>query len=160
MKIRVQTEDFDTGAELAALGIPGAGALASFVGLVRTDDDVTGLELEHYPGMTEQALHEIVGEAIQRWQVQDVVLIHRVGRLPVGAQIVLVAVASPHRGAAFRACEFIMDHLKTDAPFWKKEYRGDAGSWVEARASDQVARARWSGAQQVDGQDTEDGEGD
>lgn len=139
MKISVQREDFDAGAEMRALSRdPKVGAVASFVGVVRE----VGMMLEHYPGMTEKALHGIVAEAKSRWQVMDCTVIHRVGELAPTDPIVLVAVASAHRGDAFAACEFIMDYLKTQAPFWKKE----AAGWVEARASDDAAAARWSTA--------------
>ena len=136
MRISVQREDFDAGAEMRALSRdPRVGAVASFVGVVRE----VGMTLEHYPGMTEKALAGIVEEAKGRWQVLDCTVIHRIGELAPTDQIVLVAVASAHRGDAFAACEFIMDYLKTQAPFWKKE----AAGWVEARASDDKAAARW-----------------
>ncbi|MGH8707336.1 MAG: molybdenum cofactor biosynthesis protein MoaE [Burkholderiales bacterium] len=139
MKVRVQREDFDAGAEMRALSRdPKVGAVASFVGVVRE----VGMTLEHYPGMTEKALQRIVEEAAGRWQVMDCTVIHRVGELAPTDQIVLVAVASAHRGDAFAVCEFIMDYLKTQAPFWKKEATG----WVEARASDDAAAERWSTA--------------
>jgi len=136
MKIRVQREDFDAGAEMRALSRdPKVGAVASFVGVVRE----VGMTLEHYPGMTERSLERIAEQAKGRWQVLDCTVIHRVGPLEPTDQIVLVAVASAHRGDAFSACEFIMDYLKTQAPFWKKE----AAGWVEARASDDKAADRW-----------------
>lgn len=136
MKVRVQREDFDAGAEIRALSRdPKVGAVASFVGVVRE----VGMTLEHYPGMTEKALHRIVAEAGERWQVIDCTVIHRTGELKPTEQIVLVVVASAHRGEAFAACEFIMDYLKTQAPFWKKE----AAGWVEARAADDQAAERW-----------------
>lgn len=136
MKVSVQTADFDAGAEMRALSRdPKVGAVASFVGVVRE----VGMTLEHYPGMTERALSKIVEEARGRWQVADCTVIHRTGPLAPTDQIVLVAVASSHRGDAFAACEFIMDYLKTQAPFWKKE----AAGWVEARASDDQAAERW-----------------
>jgi len=136
MKVRVQGEDFDAGAEMRALSRdPRVGAVASFVGVVRE----VGMTLEHYPGMTERALQKIVDEAAGRWQVLDCTVIHRIGPLQPTDQIVLVAAASAHRGDAFSACEFIMDYLKTQAPFWKKEGAG----WVEARASDDQAAERW-----------------
>jgi molybdopterin synthase catalytic subunit len=136
MKVSVQTQDFDAGAEMRSLSRdPKVGAVASFVGVVR---DV-GMTLEHYPGMTEKALQKIVAEALARWKVSDCTVIHRFGELKPTDQIVLVAVASAHRGDAFAACEFIMDFLKTQAPFWKKE----AAGWVEARASDDKAAERW-----------------
>lgn len=147
-RISVQATDFDVGAEIAALQRVGdSGAVASFVGYVRADGGVTALELEHYPGMTEASIAAIVTEARTRWPLLGVRVIHRIGRLPVGAQIVLVAVASAHRGAAFAACEFVMDYLKTRAPFWKKAFTADAGHWVEARASDDAAASRWQSGQ-------------
>jgi molybdopterin synthase catalytic subunit len=147
--IRVQTEDFDIAKELAAIRAsnPKVGAVASFIGLVRDINDgdaVSGLTLEHYPGMTERALEKIVADAHARWQVIDATVVHRVGELKPLDQIVLVVVASGHRGDAFRACEFIMDYLKTEAPFWKKESTRDGTRWVEARDSDDQARGRWS----------------
>jgi len=136
MKVSVQAADFDAGAEMRALSRdPKVGAVASFVGVVRE----VAMTLEHYPGMTERALQKIVEEARSRWQVLDCTVIHRTGSLQPTEQIVLVAVASGHRADAFAACEFIMDFLKTQAPFWKKEGAG----WVEARASDDKAAERW-----------------
>jgi len=136
MKVSVQAQDFDAGAEIRALSRdPKVGAVASFVGVVRE----VGMTLEHYPGMTERALQKIVEEARGRWQVLDCSVIHRHGALKPTDQIVLVVVASAHRGDAFAACEFIMDYLKTQAPFWKKE----AAGWVEARSSDDQAAERW-----------------
>jgi len=148
MSISVQESDFDVGAELAALrqGNPGIGAIASFVGLVRDSNDgssVATMTLEHYPGMTEKALAKIIAEAQSRWEIIGVRVIHRVGRLEPGDQIVFVAVSSAHRGEAFAACEFIMDWLKTSAPFWKKEETPDGGRWVDARSADDKAAARW-----------------
>lgn len=149
MEVRIQTEDFDAGAEMARLraGNPRIGAIASFIGVVRDINDgdaVSELVLEHYPGMTEKALQKIVDEAKARWALYDVLVIHRVGRLLPTDQIVLVVATSAHRGEAFSACEFLMDYLKTRAPFWKNE-RTPAGSrWVDARDSDDSAAARWS----------------
>lgn len=148
MTVRVQEADFDVGAELAALraGDARVGALASFVGLVRDVNDganVSGMTLEHYPGMTEKALGEIVADAKGRWDIYDALVIHRVGPLKPCDQIVLVAVTSAHRGESFAACEFIMDYLKTRAPFWKKEATPDGGRWVDARETDDSAAARW-----------------
>ncbi len=148
MSVRVQEADFDVGAELAALRANDArvGALASFLGLVRDINDgasVAGMTLEHYPGMTEKALEAIVAEAKGRWDIYDALVIHRVGPLRPCDQIVLVAVTSAHRGEAFAACEFIMDYLKTRAPFWKKEETPDGGRWVDARETDDSAAARW-----------------
>lgn len=148
MTVRVQEADFDTGTELAALRANDArvGALASFLGLVRDLNDgasVSEMTLEHYPGMTEKALEEIVTEARGRWDIYDALVIHRVGPLKPCDQIVLVAVTSAHRGEAFAACEFIMDFLKTRAPFWKREATPDGGRWVDARETDDSAAARW-----------------
>ena len=145
----MQQEDFDLSAEVLRLrqGKPKAGAVACFVGLVRDVNDgdtVAALTLEHYPGMTEKALEGIVAEARGRWDLVDVTVIHRVGRLLPLDQIVLVAVASAHRGEAFAACEFIMDYLKTRAPFWKKEKSGDGERWVDAREQDEKTAARWT----------------
>ena len=148
MKVSVQTEDFDLGAECTAItrGRSDIGALASFVGLVRDSNDGAGISrmtLEHYPGMTEQSLAEIVEQARGRWDVMDATVIHRIGELKLGDNIVLVAVASAHRGDAFAACEFIMDYLKTRAPFWKKEKTPEGERWVDARESDDESAARW-----------------
>jgi molybdopterin synthase catalytic subunit len=148
--VRVQEGDFDIGAELAALRReqPQIGALASFVGLVREVNEGSGvaeMTLEHYPGMTEKALAAIVSEAGRRWDLIDALVIHRVGRLLPSDQIVLVAVASAHRGAAFAACEFIIDYLKTRAPFWKRELTPAGARWVDARAADDEAAERWQG---------------
>ncbi len=146
--IRIQTEDFDAGAEIAKLraGNPKVGAIASFVGVCRDVNDgesVATMTLEHYPGMTEKALAKIVDEAIARWRIIDVTVVHRVGELKPTDQIVLVVVSSGHRGDAFAACEFLMDYLKTRAPFWKKEQTPEGARWVEARGSDDEAAARW-----------------
>ncbi|HYA47258.1 MAG TPA: molybdopterin synthase catalytic subunit MoaE [Burkholderiales bacterium] len=148
MPVRVQTQDFDSGAEIAALrrDNPGIGAVASFIGVCRDASDgdtITEMTLEHYPGMTERALENIVAEAKNRWDVTDVLVIHRVGELKPTDQIVLVVVTGSHRGAAFAACEFIMDYLKTRAPFWKKETTPQGARWVEARVSDDEAAQRW-----------------
>ena len=140
MKISVQREDFDSGVEIGKLcGNGKVGAIASFVGLVR---DVP-MTLEHYAGMTEREIAKIVEEATGRWKVMDATVIHRYGELEPAEQIVLVAVASAHRGDAFAACEFIMDYLKTRAPFWKKEHRDGGPQWVEAKTSDDEAAGRW-----------------
>jgi len=149
MVVRVQTEDFDAGAEIAALrrGNPKVGAVASFVGVVRDVNDgdaISTLTLEHYPGMTEKALEGIVAEAKSRWRIIDVTIVHRVGELKPLDQIVLVVVTGEHRGEAFAACEFIMDYLKTRAPFWKKEQTPQGARWVEARESDDQAAERWA----------------
>ena len=148
MSVRVQTEDFDIGAEIAQLrkGNAKIGAIASFIGLVRDineGDHVSTMTLEHYPGMTEKALEDIVAQAKSRWDVYDALVIHRVGRLLPLDQIVLVVVTSAHRGDAFDACEFLMDYLKTQAPFWKKEDTSKGARWVDARESDDAAAARW-----------------
>jgi molybdopterin synthase catalytic subunit len=141
MKISVQREDFDLSAEVEAIsGETTVGAVASFVGRVRE----VRMTLEHYPGMTERAIGAIVEEARGRWNVLDCTVIHRYGDLAPGDPIVLVAVASPHRGDAFAACEFIMDYLKTRAPFWKKEHRPEGAAWVEARAADDEKAERWT----------------
>jgi len=148
MAVRIQEQDFDVSSELAALraGDTRVGAVATFTGLVRDLNDaaqVSTLTLEHYPGMTEKALAQIVDDAKQRWDIYDALVIHRVGPLKPGDQIVLVAVTSAHRGESFAACQFIMDYLKTRAPFWKKEQTPEGERWVEARASDEDAAARW-----------------
>ncbi len=149
MTVRVQEADFDLGAELSALRASDArvGALASFLGLVRDINDgasVSEMTLEHYPGMTEKALEAIVAEAKGRWDIYDALVIHRVGPLKPCDQIVLVAVTSAHRGEAFAACEFIMDYLKTRAPFWKREATPAGAHWVDARETDDSAAARWA----------------
>ena len=142
MRISVQREDFDLGSEVKAIsGNPRIGAIASFVGLVR---DVP-MTLEHYPGMTERAIGKIVEETKTRWQVMDCTVIHRYGTLKPNDQIVLVAVASGHRGDAFAACEFIMDYLKSRAPFWKKEQTAQGTRWVEAKDVDDEVAERWRG---------------
>lgn len=146
--VRVQAADFDAGRELEALtrGRHDVGAVASFVGLVRSANDgsaVSGMTLEHYPGMTEKSLEDICAQAHARWNLVDTLVIHRVGPLVPGDRIVLVGVASAHRGEAFAACEFIMDFLKTRAPFWKKEDTPQGGRWVDARDTDDAAAQRW-----------------
>ena len=148
MAIRVQTQDFDLGAEVAALraGQAQVGAVVAFVGTVRDINEGAGvseMELEHYPGMTEKALEDIVAQAKERWSIIDALVIHRVGPLQPLDQIVLVAVTSAHRGEAFQACEFIMDYLKTQAPFWKKEVTPQGARWVDARVTDDEALAKW-----------------
>lgn len=148
MTVRIQTADFHVGAEIAALrrGNPKVGAVASFVGVVRDVNEggaVAEMTLEHYPGMTEKAIAGIIQEARGRWKVIDALVIHRVGKLAPTDQIVLVVVTSEHRGDAFAACEFVMDYLKTRAPFWKKEQSGGAARWVDARAADDIAAERW-----------------
>ena len=148
MSVKVQTTDFDVGAEIAAMRFSSGniGALVSFVGQVRDfndGDNVTSMFLEHYPGMTEKVLSEIIAQAKAGWSIADATIIHRVGELKPQDQIVLVLVASAHRQDAFAACEFMMDHLKTNAPFWKKEHTQNGLRWVEAKASDEAARQRW-----------------
>ena len=149
MGVRVQREDFDVGAEVRRLtaGRTDIGAIVTFTGTVRNGNDgaaIAGMTLEHYPGMTEKALEEICAEAGRRWSVLDVSVIHRVGTLLPGDRIVFVGVASGHRGEAFAACEFIMDYLKTRAPFWKREDTPTGSRWVEARSSDDSAAGRWN----------------
>jgi molybdopterin synthase catalytic subunit len=148
MTVRVQTQDFDAGFEISLLrnARKDTGAVVSFIGQVRDlndGDTVSLLTLEHYPGMTEKALEAIVSQAQSRWDIFDSVVIHRVGTLQPTDQIVLVAVSSAHRGEAFKACEFIMDYLKTEAPFWKKEVTNQGERWVDAKPTDDDARERW-----------------
>lgn len=147
-RVRVQTDDFDVSAEVAALraGDAGVGAVAVFVGTVRDRSDgagVSAMELEHYPGMTEQAIEAMVDAAFARFDIRGARVVHRVGPLLPADQIVLVAVTSAHRGQAFQACEFLMDYLKTQAPFWKKETTPEGARWVDARVSDDAALQRW-----------------
>ncbi|MBP6800548.1 MAG: hypothetical protein RLZZ220_2351 [Pseudomonadota bacterium] len=157
MRVSVQEADFDVGAETEALaaGRPEVGAVASFVGYVRADklagesaedQAVSAMTLEHYPGMTEKSLEAIVAEAESRWSLLGVRVIHRFGRLVPGDRIVFVGVAGSHRGEAFAACEFIMDYLKTRAPFWKKEDTPEGGRWVDAREADDAAAEKWGQA--------------
>ena len=146
--IRIQEKDFDVSAEITALrkGDPRVGAVVTFLGTVRDMNDgssVKGMTLEHYPGMTEKALQEILDQAKTRWDIYQTLVIHRVGPLLPEDQIVLVVVTSAHRGEAFAACEFIMDYLKTAAPFWKKEDTSEGARWVDARVTDDAAMARW-----------------
>jgi molybdopterin synthase catalytic subunit len=148
VSISIQTADFDTAAELAALraNSRNAGALVSFTGLVRDfsgDEKIEHIELEHYPGMSEKALGKIIAEAKQRWSLLGVRIIHRIGKLLPGERIVLVATASEHRSDAFAACEFIIDYLKTNAPFWKKEQTAHGAHWLETKESDGQRSARW-----------------
>ncbi|WAC75881.1 molybdenum cofactor biosynthesis protein MoaE [Roseateles sp. SL47] len=147
-RVRIQTEDFDLSAETLALRADdgGVGAVVSFVGTVRDAADgspVTLMELEHYPGMTEASIEAMVDQAFQRFDIRAARVIHRVGPLEARAQIVLVLVSSRHRGQAFQACEFLMDYLKTQAPFWKKEHGPQGAHWVDARVTDDQALARW-----------------
>lgn len=149
MAVRVQTADFDLSTDIAALRAQDAriGAVVSFVGTVRDMNDgasVAAMELEHYPGMTEQALEKIVAQAGERWPLYGALVVHRVGPLAPLDQIVLVACTAAHRGEAFAACEFIIDYLKTDAPFWKKEQTPDGARWVDARVTDDAALAKWA----------------
>ncbi len=147
MPVRVQEQDFDLGEELEKMraGRVDIGALVSFSGLVRDlDGSLNSMTLEHYPGMTEKALQAIADQAMERWELQDVLIIHRFGRLQPGAQIMMVAAASAHRASAFQAADFMMDFLKSRAPFWKKEDAGGAVSWVDARVEDEDAMGRWS----------------
>ena len=148
VRVSIQTEDFDLSAEVAALraGDGGVGAVASFIGTVRDKNDgsaVSAMELEHYPGMTEQAIENMIDSAMQRFDIRTARVVHRVGPLAVGEQIVLVAVSSAHRGQAFEACEFLMDYLKTQAPLWKKETTPAGTRWVDARETDDAALRRW-----------------
>ena len=151
-RVWIQAADFDLGAEVAALraGDGGVGAVASFIGTVRGHGDGQSdtvmeleLELEHYPGMTERAIEAMIDEAMHRFDIRAARVVHRIGSLAAGAQIVMVAVAAAHRGQAFQACEFLMDYLKTQAPFWKKETTPAGQRWVEARVADDAALARW-----------------
>lgn len=149
MTVRVQAEDFDAGAEISRMRLArrDIGAVATFIGQVRDineGDEVTALTLEHYPGMTEKSLENIIAQAKQRWDIVDALIIHRIGTLQPTDQIVLVVVTSGHRGEAFAACEFMMDYLKTEAPFWKKEKSSQGDRWVEAKSSDDAARDRWA----------------
>jgi len=151
MPVRVQTADFDLSEEVRALraGRPEVGAVVTFVGTVRDINEgasIAELELEHYPGMTEKALEDIVAKALARFSLADALVVHRVGPMRPQEQIVLVVTLSAHRGEAFAACEFIMDYLKSEAPFWKKEQTPDGARWVDARSSDEAALKRWQGA--------------
>lgn len=148
IRVSIQAEDFDVSAELSELrkNSNSVGGIASFVGVMRDaneGDAVLSMTLEHYPGMTESSIRKIIEDACRRWPIHALTVIHRVGELRPGEQIVLVAVAAAHRGEAFSACEFVMDYLKTRAPFWKKEKLGDSERWVEARKSDEDAAKRW-----------------
>jgi molybdopterin synthase catalytic subunit len=147
-RVAIQTADFDVAAEIAALraGDPGVGAVCSFIGTVRDRNDgsdVSAMELEHYPGMTEKAIEGMIDEAMGRFDIRAARVIHRVGPLQVRDQIVLVVVTSSHRGESFQACEFLMDYLKTQAPFWKKERTPEGERWVDARVADDAALERW-----------------
>jgi molybdopterin synthase catalytic subunit len=149
-RVTIQTADFDLGAAVAALraGDHAVGAVASFIGTVRDRNagkagEVSAMELEHYPGMTERAIEAMIDEAQCRFDIRGARVVHRVGKLSPGDQIVLVVVSSAHRGQAFQACEFLMDYLKTQAPFWKKETTSEGARWVDARVADDAALARW-----------------
>ena len=143
IRVAIQPEPFSVEAELKPLEALGGGAVASFVGLVRSDDGVETLTLEHYPGMTEAALRRLAEEAVGRWSLLGTTIIHRVGPMQRGERIVLVATCAPHRRDALDACAYLIDRLKTDAPFWKRETRGGESAWVEARESDDAAAERW-----------------
>lgn len=146
MRVRVQSAAFDLGAEVAAFsaGVRGAGAVVSFTGLVRDEaGKLSAMEIEHYPGMTEKAISGMVAEAVRRWSLADALVIHRHGRLLPGEAIMMVATAAPHRGDAFASAEFLMDYLKSRAPFWKKEVGADGADWVAAKDSDEDALKRW-----------------
>jgi molybdopterin synthase catalytic subunit len=144
ISVRVSPDSFDVAAELAVIQLNGVGAIASFTGIVRGDDGVAAIELEHYPAMTEASLRALCESATARWSLSACTLLHRVGKMAVGEQIVLVATAASHRAAALEACSYLIDRLKTDAPFWKKEYRGlSEGQWVEAKTSDIESAERW-----------------
>jgi molybdopterin synthase catalytic subunit len=143
IRVSIQPERFDSGAELAALEGLAVGAVASFTGIVRSDDGVTAIELEHYPAMTQASLEALADQATERWSLAAATIIHRVGLLKVGEPVVFVASASAHRAEALEACAFLIDRLKTEAPFWKKEHRGDAELWVEAKASDDARAGQW-----------------
>lgn len=144
-KVRVQSEPFDAGAELNvfAQGRVDVGAVVSFTGVVRDRAGLSGMEIEHYPGMTERAITRIVAEAMHRWSLADVLVIHRYGALPLGAPIMMVATAAAHRGDAFAAAEYLMDYLKSRAPFWKKEITAEGADWVAATAADEATLSRW-----------------
>ena len=147
-RVSIQSEDFDVAAEIAALrsADPGVGAVCSFIGTVRDRSDgasVSAMELEHYPGMTEKAIEQMIDEAMRRFDLRAARVIHRIGPLAVQDQIVLVVVTSAHRGQSFQACEFLMDYLKTQAPFWKMERTPEGERWVDARVADDAALARW-----------------
>jgi molybdopterin synthase catalytic subunit len=146
MRVAVQSEPFDLGAEVSAFtaGVRGAGAVVSFTGLVRDEAGaLSGMEIEHYPGMTEKAISAILDEAVRRWSLADALVIHRYGKLAPGEAIMMVATAAPHRGDAFAAAEYLMDYLKSRAPFWKKELGVGGGAWVAAKEEDEDALKRW-----------------
>lgn len=144
IRVVVQAEPIDTSAELQAIELPEAGGIASFTGLVRADDGISLLELEHYPGATETALARLAQEAAARWDLLAATIVHRVGPMRPGERVVFVGAASRHRAPALEACAYLIDRLKTDAPFWKRETIGGEARWVEARDSDTAAAARWN----------------
>lgn len=143
IRVLLPSAPIDVADELARLEALAVGAVASFTGLVRRDDGVTALELEHYPGATDAALRKLAQAAAERWTLSAVTIVHRVGRMLPGERIVFVGTAARHRAAALEACAFLIDRLKTDAPFWKREETADGARWVEARASDDAAAGRW-----------------
>lgn len=143
IRVSIQPAPIDLGTEIAGVEVRGAGAIASFTGTVRGDDGVTELLLEHYPGMTEAALVALAEQAMVRWDLLAVTMVHRVGPMEPGDRIVFIATAAAHRAAALESCAYLIDRLKTDAPFWKRERRGDGATWVEARGSDAEAAERW-----------------
>ncbi|MCB1339515.1 MAG: molybdenum cofactor biosynthesis protein MoaE [Pseudooceanicola sp.] len=144
MRVAVQSAPFDFAAEAAGFGQgPGVGAVVTFTGVVRDDGGMAAMEIEHYPGMTEKALKAIAAEAMVRWSLSDALVIHRHGRMEPGEHIMMVATAAAHRQAAFEAAEFLMDYLKSRAPFWKKEFRADGSDWVAAKDTDEEALGRW-----------------
>ncbi len=143
IRVSVQPAPIDLGTEIAGVEAKGAGAIASFTGTVRGDDGVTELMLEHYPGMTEGALVALAEQAMVRWELMAGTMVHRIGAREPGDRIVFIATAAAHRAAALESCAYLIDRLKTDAPFWKRERRGDSAVWVEARSSDEAAAERW-----------------
>lgn len=143
IRATLQAEPIDIGAIIAGAQSDGAGAVATFSGIVRDDDGVTALELEHYPAMTEAVMQALAEEAAERWSLPSVRVVHRVGRMAPGETVVLIVTVAPHRHEALEACAFLIDLLKSETPFWKREWRGDAGAWVEPRQSDDRALARW-----------------
>ena len=143
IRVTVSPAPIDLAAEMERIERDGAGAIATFTGLVRADDGVAMLELEHYPGATERALEAVAAAAVARWSLSAVTIVHRVGPMRPGERIVFVAAAAPHRAAALDACAYLIDRLKTDAPFWKRETRGHDARWVEPRTTDDAAAARW-----------------
>jgi molybdopterin synthase catalytic subunit len=152
MRVRVQSEPFDLAAELAGFGAGGdVGAVVTFTGVVRGTGGLSRMEIEHYPGMTEKAITAMVARAMERWQLADALVVHRFGPMAPGEQIMAVATASRHRKAAFEAAEFLMDYLKSRAPFWKKEFGPDGAEWVAAKDEDEDALSRWSGAPSAKG---------